>query len=35
MKEIIHICFSESAAGTIKHAIKKGLIEGGINRLEE
>lgn len=30
MKEIIHVCFSESAAGCIRHAIKKGLIKGNI-----
>jgi len=28
MKEIIHICCSDSAVGSMKHAIKKGLLEG-------
>lgn len=27
-KEIIHICCSDSARGSIKHAIKKGLLQG-------
>lgn len=28
MKKIIHICFSDSAIGSVKYAIKKDVIEG-------
>ncbi len=28
MKKIIHICFSDSAIGSVKYAIKEGVIEG-------
>jgi hypothetical protein len=28
MNRIVHICFSECLAGTIRHAIKRGLIKG-------